>query len=118
MKPLDHFYQEPNKEDWVKGILAIVLYVLVISVSAFLLLVEYWYLWLLIVFGGLAIIVNWHTKSYAYRCRNCESEFKISFLANLTAPHGIDKGGGWSWLKCPKCRGRHRATVIKIIKVD
>ena len=92
------------------------MYLTVISVTAFLFLLEYWYLWLVIVFGGMILIINWHTRSYAYRCRNCGNEFEISFLANLIAPHGLDKEGAWSWLKCSNCHGRHKATVIKIIK--
>jgi len=109
-------YRDPEKKDWINGLLSIVLYLVVISATAFLLLMDYWYLWLIIVFGGLVIIVNWHTQSYAYRCRNCGGEFEISFLINLIAPHGIDAQGGWSWIKCPTCKRRHRATVIKIIK--
>lgn len=116
MTSAKHSYQDPEKSDWIKGIVSITVYLAVISVTAFLLLVEYWYLWLIIIFGGLTLLINWHTHSYAYRCRNCGSEFEIPFLANLIAPHGLDKEGAWSWLKCPKCRSRHKTTVIKIIK--
>ena len=116
MKTSHHSYQNPQKQDWVKGILSLVIYVAVIGVSAFWLLPDYWYLWLTLVLGGMLLIVNWHTRSYAYRCRNCGHEFEISFLANLVAPHGLDQEGAWSWLKCPQCLGRHKATVIKIIK--
>jgi hypothetical protein len=118
MKSSDHSYQNPKKGDWVRGLLVIALYIFAISISAFYLLIEYWYLWLMIVSGGLILMVNWHTRSYAYRCRNCGSEFEISFLTNLVAPHGIDKDGGWSWLKCSQCNSRHKATVIKIVKTD
>jgi DNA-directed RNA polymerase subunit RPC12/RpoP len=118
MTPPKHSYQDPKKSDWIKGILSITVYLVVISGSAFLLLLDYWYIWLVIVFGGLVLIVNWHTQSYAYRCRICEDEFEISFLANLLAPHGIDKKGAWSWLKCPHCGKRNKATVIAIIKSE
>ena len=118
MKSPNQYYHRPKKGDWVKGSLAIAGYILAISVSAFYLLIEYWYLWLVIVVGGLVLIVNWHTQSYAYRCRNCGTEFEISFLANLVAPHGIDKEGGWSWVKCPQCKNRHKATIVKIVKTN
>jgi len=116
MKPSPQRYEDPSRKDWVKGIAVIAVYVAAISLGAFLLLPDWWYLWLIGVAGGLVSIVGWHTKSYAYRCRNCGREFEISFLTNLVAPHGIDKEGAWEWLKCPHCRKRGRANIIKMIE--
>jgi hypothetical protein len=42
----------------------------------------------------------------------CENPFKISSLINFISPHGIDKQGGWKYLKCPACKTRNRARVI------
>ncbi|MBN1667829.1 MAG: hypothetical protein JW862_12100, partial [Anaerolineales bacterium] len=66
-----HTYQPPNSKDWRIGLLIIFGYILVISLSAFWLLLDYWYLWLLIVVAGLIWVINWHTHSYAYQCLHC-----------------------------------------------
>ena len=113
MKP--HSYTPPTAKDWRIGILAIVAYVLVISVTAFLLLPDLWYLWLLIVIVGMIWIVNWHTQNYAYHCLHCEHEFEVSFLTNLISPHGVDREGGWTWLKCPSCNKRGRTRIVRIV---
>ena len=78
-------YTDPTCKDWVQGLIMIASYVVLISVTAFWLLPKYWYFWFAIMFGGLLLLVNWHTKSYAYRCRKCGAEFEISFLINLFA---------------------------------
>jgi DNA-directed RNA polymerase subunit RPC12/RpoP len=111
-------YEDPSRRDWVIGFVVIFVYLSAIAGGAFLLLLEYWYVWLILVIGGLCLIVGWHTKSYAYRCRECGSEFEIDFITNLFAPHGIDKDGAWEWLKCPNCQKRRKADVIKIVKPD
>jgi hypothetical protein len=116
MKSSQNKYQIPTRKDWVVGIILLVSYVLVIGVGAFLLIPRYWYLWLLLVFGGMFLMVLHQTKHYACRCRKCGCEFEISFFANLIAPHGVDKEGSWEWVRCPNCQKRTKATVIKIVK--
>ena len=108
-------YQEPTRKDWVTGIASLVIFVLVITISALLLFTDYWFLWPVLVLGGIVILVRWHTKQYACRCRNCEAEFEISFFTNLLAPHGVDKEGSWQWVRCPNCQKRTKITVIKKI---
>jgi len=38
-------YRKPKRSDWTKSMLFIGIYVAVISVTAFILLIPYWYLW-------------------------------------------------------------------------
>ncbi|HBX68735.1 MAG TPA: hypothetical protein DEH25_04970 [Chloroflexi bacterium] len=109
-------YQDPERKDWVIGIALLVIYVLAISLGAVCLLPEYWWGWLLIVFGGMLYLVLRQTKNYACRCRKCGHEFEISFLVNLLAPHGVDKEGSWEWVRCPACEKRTKSTVIRIVK--
>ena len=116
MKNSSKKYQDPERKDWVIGIALLVIYVLAISLGAVWLLLDYWYLWLLLVFGGMLLLVLRQTKNYACRCRECGHEFEISFLTNLFAPHGVDKQGSWEWVRCPNCRKRTKNTVIKIAK--
>lgn len=52
------------------------------------------------VFGGLSLLVRWHTKNFAYRCPACEHEFEISVLRNFISPHLFDV----KYLRCPRCR--------------
>jgi len=106
-------YRQPKRSDWTKSLRFIGLYVAVISITAFLLLVTYWYVWLAIVAAGLFLIVSWHQKSTAYRCPKCGSEFEISFLTDFISPHGVTKeGGGWTYLKCPRCHTRTKMEIL------
>jgi len=81
--------------------------------SAFLLWPIYWYLWFLLLGAGVFFLVLWHSKTYAYRCGHCGHEFEISLWADFISPQGINAEGGWKYLKCPECRHRTRALVLK-----
>jgi len=106
-------YRKIERSDWTKSLLFIGIYVAAISVTAFILLVTYWYLWITLVTGGLFILVLWHKKSNAYRCPKCGSEFEISLLTDFFSPHGVTKdGGGWLYLKCPVCSTRSKMEVL------
>jgi hypothetical protein len=110
-------YRKPKSSDKTKFLLFIGLYVAVISVTAFVLLVEYWFVWLAIVAVGLFMLVLWHKKSTAYHCPKCGNEFEISFLVDFFSPHGVNKdGGGWTYLKCPRCHNRTKMEVLVKIK--
>ncbi len=113
MKPSRRKYEDPTRKDWITGIASLIIFVLVIAFGALVLFTDYWYIWPVLVVGGVVILVFRQTKRFACRCRVCEKEFEISFMTNLLAPHGVDKGGSWQWLKCPGCQKRTKATVIK-----
>ncbi len=94
-------YRKPKRSDWTKSLLLIGIYVLVISITAFILLVTYWYVWLAVLTGGLLMLVLWRKKATAYHCPRCGNEFEISFLTDLFSPHGVTKEGrAWMYLKC------------------
>ena len=103
----------PGKKDYIQSALYLTLYVLAIGGSAFLLLPELWYVWGVIVLGGMLLLVNWHKQKTAYRCPNCSHVYEISFLTDLLAPHGVNKDGGWLLLRCPNCHQRSKTTVLK-----
>ena len=106
-------YREPKRSDWSKFLSFIGIYVVAISITAFILLVTYWYLWTAIVAGGLTILILWHAKSTAYHCPVCGSEFEISALTDFFSPHGVIKnGGGWTYLKCPVCSHRTKMQIL------
>ena len=106
-------YRKPKRSDWTKSLLIISIYVAVISITAFVLLLTYWYIWLVIVAGGLVLLVLWHKQSTAYRCPICGNVFKTSFLTDFFSPHGVTKeGDGWTYLKCPRCKNRSKMEVL------
>jgi uncharacterized C2H2 Zn-finger protein len=106
-------YKEPTSKDYTQSIVFILIFIFVIAVGAFLLLPKYWYLWLLLVIGGLMLLVNWHKKKTVYSCPNCDHVYQISFLTDLLAPHGIDRDGAWLLLRCPSCKKRSKSKVLK-----
>lgn len=109
-------YQETKKEDLIRTIICVAIFVMVILIGVIFLLQVYWYIWLIFVIGSLFLLVRWHTKNFAYRCTKCGYEFEISIITDFISPHGLSKSGGWKYLKCPKCHKRSRTTVIKKTK--
>jgi DNA-directed RNA polymerase subunit RPC12/RpoP len=108
-----HHYKETTKEDWLKTMMYIAVFVLVIISGAIILLPSYAYIWLLLFAGSLFLLVKWHAHTFGYRCPNCGHEFAISTVTDFVSPHGLSKRGGWKYLKCPQCHERIRAMVIK-----
>lgn len=109
-------YTEPERGDYARSALYIVVYLAVIGGGAFLLLPRWWYLWALMVLGGLVLLVGWHRGMTAYQCPNCGHVYEISFWKDLAAPHGVDTHGGWLLLRCPNCGERHKTHVLKRVE--
>lgn len=104
-------YREPNKTDWAKSIIYLVLYVAAITIGPFVLLergVIGPFFLAVIVLGGLLLLVWQHSRTVGYRCANCSHEFQVSLLTDLVSPHGMN----WYYLKCPQCGRRTRARVL------
>lgn len=66
----------------------------------------------LVVLGGLFLLVNWHARTFAYRCVDCGHGFEISAWKDLASPHGVDKKGGWKYLRCPDCGRWMKARIL------
>jgi DNA-directed RNA polymerase subunit RPC12/RpoP len=105
-------YREIEKSDWYRGILLLLLFIVMITLSSVFLLLNHWYLWMAVVFGSTLLIVVWHTKKFAYRCPNCNEVFEISVIDNFLGPNHITK----KYLKCPKCGNRGWAQIMVIRK--
>jgi hypothetical protein len=73
-------------------------------------------LWFALVAVVLVALVSWHTKTYAYRCKQCGEEFEISPVTNFVSPQGVGKDGAWKYLRCPQCNKHERAEVLKKVK--
>jgi uncharacterized C2H2 Zn-finger protein len=107
---------DPDRGDMIRSIIYILIYVIVIGVSAFYLLLQYWYVWFALVLVGMLLLVNWHKQKTAYRCPKCEHIYEVSFLADLVAPHGIDRDGAWLYLRCPNCHERSKTKTLKKVE--
>ncbi|MCJ7456263.1 zinc ribbon domain-containing protein [Candidatus Bathyarchaeota archaeon] len=70
----------------------------------------------MLIVAGLLLTVDWHARTFAYRCRICGHEFEVSFWTDLFNPHWPSRDGGWKYLKCPACRRRTKAIVIEKAK--
>lgn len=112
---MDQFV-DPDRRDVIRSVAYILVYVIIISAGAFFLLPKFWYIWIILVVLGMLILVNWHKEKTVYQCQNCEHLYAISFLTDLTAPHGINRDGAWLLLRCPSCGQSRKTKVLKKIE--
>ena len=108
-------YRKPTRADWRKTAIYPALYITAISAGAFLLMPRSALgalAWAILVILGAFLLIRWHAKNTAYRCRNCGHEFEISIFTDAISPHG-PRGGGWTYLKCPRCGTRTRAEMLR-----
>ncbi len=110
-------YQHTTERDWQRTALYLAAGMLIVITAAIFLFainrVIGALVWFVVVGVVLALLVSWHTRTYAYRCKECGEEFEISPVTNFVSPQGFDKHGGWKYLKCPRCQKRERAVVLK-----
>ncbi|HET8686570.1 MAG TPA: hypothetical protein VFM18_07885 [Methanosarcina sp.] len=103
-------YWEVSQSDWYATAQVLFAFIAVIVMSSVFLLPGYWYLWLLIIAGSLALIVAWHAKNFAYLCPRCGEVFEVSTLEDFLSPNGVNK----KYLKCPRCGKQAWADILKI----
>jgi hypothetical protein len=103
-------YWEVTKKDRFQTALLVLLFITILVVSSVLLLPGYWYFWLLIIIATLTLLAEWHAKNFAYICPKCDIIFEISAFEDLLSPNGANM----KYLRCPKCRRRSWADVLRI----
>ena len=108
----------PSGHDWGVTGLLVAAYVLAVALGAVALLPEWWLVWVGVVVLGLALLVGWHARRFAYRCQQCGTVFTVSALVDFVSPQGIGREPegelrGWKLLRCPACHEWHRATVVR-----
>jgi DNA-directed RNA polymerase subunit RPC12/RpoP len=101
---------------WRKSVLYVLAFVAVILIGAEI-FSTYRSVFNLIVYGmvalgGLFLLVSWHARTFAYRCAECGHEFEIPAWKDLVSPHGVNKNGGWKYLRCPGCGHWMKARII------
>ena len=113
-------YEHVTRQDWERTALYLAIGMLLIVTGAIFLFainrVIGAILWFAFIAVVLAFLVSWHTRQYAYRCKQCGEEFEISRLTNFVSPQGITKDGAWKYLRCPRCDRHERAEVLKKVK--
>jgi len=108
-------YRKPDKADRAGTAIYVAVYTAAIGVGAFLLMpggAVGALAWAVIVVGGAFLLIRWHARNTAYRCRNCGHEFEISIFTDAISPHGAG-GGGWTCLRCSRCGKRTRAEMLR-----
>jgi len=103
-------YWKVTQSDWYGTAQALFAFIAVIVISSFSLLPGHWYLWLMIIAGGLALIVVWHAKNFSYLCPECGGVFEVSKLEDFLSPNGVNK----KYLRCPRCGKRAWADILRI----
>ena len=68
-------------------------------------------IWVGLIVVCLGLLVTWHARVFCYECQKCTRRFRISPLTDLIHPHGLDRAGGWKYLRCPYCGTRTRARL-------
>jgi DNA-directed RNA polymerase subunit RPC12/RpoP len=110
-------YEQVTRRDWERTALYLAGGMLLIMTAAIFLFainrVIGVILWLALIGVVLVLLVSWHTKMYAYKCKRCRWEFEISPFTNFVSPQGFDKNGAWKYLKCPRCDQLEHAEVFK-----
>ncbi|MGA7075544.1 MAG: hypothetical protein WBZ42_03220 [Halobacteriota archaeon] len=113
-------YEEVTGSDWERTALYLAVGMLLIVTGAIFLFainrVIGAILWFVLIGVVLTFLVSWHTKTYAYRCKQCGEQFEISPVTNFVSPQGVGKNGAWKYLKCPRCNKHERAEVLKKVK--
>ena len=105
-------YRKSRKKDWLKALIYIAVYLTVLGFTGIYLFLSYLYVWIALAAGGLLILIIWHAKATAYHCPRCGYEFEISILIDFFSPHGVNRKGGWEYLKCPNCSNRSRMEIL------
>jgi hypothetical protein len=107
-------YRTTTRRDWIEIVVRLASMFVIIFAGLALLGPANIVFMPLVFIGSLVWIILWHTRTFGYRCSNCEQDFEISALQNLAGPHYPDlKGRGWKILKCPHCLKISRAQVLR-----
>ena len=102
-------YREPSIGDRLFSNFLIILSLAIIVFSGFFILKQYGLIvYLSIVILTLTLLVYWHSKTRAYKCKNCGNEFEIKFRTDLVSAHFFRQ----KMLTCPKCHFKDYASEL------
>ena len=105
----DSVYEEPSVRYRVLTTSALILLVLFIILGSWFMVPMIGHIpFYLSIFILLAILTFLRLKHTAYLCKNCDHEFEISFLQDITSMNTPAK----KMLKCPKCLNKDYASEL------
>ena len=102
----------PKRELRISVAMIISIAAIIVPISI-LLLLEYWYIWLIVLVCLLVAVGFFAASKDFYQCPSCRKAFKISALQDFFAPHGITRNSNgqlfdWKLLKCHQCKKREK----------
>jgi hypothetical protein len=103
-------HREVTQSNWYETAQVLFAFIAVIIISSVFLLPGHWYLWLMIISGGLALLVARHAKNFAYLCPGCSEVFEVSKFEDFISPNSVNK----KYLRCPRCGRRTWADILRI----
>ena len=104
----DPIYREITKHDIIKYIFFILLTIVVALMDGFYILPLSVPLYFIVLIFAIYILILWHSRTTACRCKNCQHEFEITIWQDLLSAHLPTK----KYLKCPKCETKTWATTL------
>lgn len=68
------------------------------------------WVWVVVLIGLLAWLVNWHCEYFGYECEKCGHRQKINFWKEFGSINLVNK----KYLKCEKCRKWSKAKLLVV----
>lgn len=107
--------REPNKSDAILTMVLVAVFIIGIVAILYMSWPKDILAGCILVAGCLLLLIRWHSRTFGYRCANCDEDFEISMLKDLFSFQGVNKQGSWKYLKCPNCG--LRTTARELTKV-
>ena len=98
-----------TQSNWYGTAQVLFTFTILITIPLVFLHQEHWYIWLMIISEGLALLAVWYAKNFSYLCPKCSEVFKVSKFDDLISPNGVNK----KYLRCPRCRRRAWADILR-----
>jgi DNA-directed RNA polymerase subunit RPC12/RpoP len=104
--------RESTKSDAIQTMVVAAIFLIGITVILYLSYPDNIPAGIILVIGCLLFLVRWHSRTFGYRCANCDEDFSISMWRDLFSFQGFNKQGSWKYLKCPNCGQRTTAREL------
>ncbi len=108
--------REPNKSDAIQTMILVAIFIAGIGAILYMTWPKDILAGGLLIAGCLLLLVRWHSRTFGYRCANCDFDFEIGTLKDLFSFQGVNKQGSWKYLKCPNCGQRTPARELTKVR--
>lgn len=107
--------RDPLKSDTIAHLSIVAIFIAGIAAILYMSYPDNILVGIILIFGCRLVMVRWHTRTFGYLCANCEEGFEAPFWKDFIIPQGLNRKGGWKYLKCPNCG--QRTTAREMVKV-